>query len=91
MTVNCYDDREFWRRHKRKVYVTLGVFGSGYLLYKLYDARRSSLNDLEKQLAYERENEELVKAQLRLADSHNLLLFMLLMKMNPHLCDSFLC
>ncbi|KZV46518.1 peroxisome biogenesis protein 3-2 [Dorcoceras hygrometricum] len=56
---------EFWRRHKRKVYLTLGVFGSGYLLYKLYDARRSRLNDLEKQDADERENDELIKAQIQ--------------------------
>ncbi|KAI3455756.1 hypothetical protein Pfo_012419 [Paulownia fortunei] len=56
---------KFWRRHKRKVYVTLGVFGSGYLLYKLYDARRRKLSDLEKQLADERENDELIKAQIQ--------------------------
>ncbi|KAL0464174.1 UNVERIFIED_CONTAM: Peroxisome biogenesis protein 3-2 [Sesamum latifolium] len=71
---------EFWRRHKRKVYVTLGVFGSGYLLYKLYDVRRHRLSDLEKQLADEREKEELIKAQIqahfesvqRIADSTTL-------------------
>ncbi|XP_073281917.1 peroxisome biogenesis protein 3-2-like isoform X2 [Primulina huaijiensis] len=56
---------EFWRRHKRKVYVTLGFFGSGYLFYKLYDARRSRLNDLEKQCVVERENDELIKAQIQ--------------------------
>ncbi|KAL6494332.1 hypothetical protein OROGR_031132 [Orobanche gracilis] len=56
---------EFWGRHKRRVYVTLGVLGSGYLLYKLYDARRSRLSDLEKQLARERESEELMKAQIQ--------------------------
>ncbi|KAL6552551.1 hypothetical protein OROHE_007915 [Orobanche hederae] len=56
---------EFWRRHKRRVYVTLGVLGSGYLLYKLYDARRSRLSDLVKQLARERESEELIKAQIQ--------------------------
>ncbi|GER32888.1 peroxin 3 [Striga asiatica] len=71
---------EFWRRHKRKVYVTLGVVGSGYLLYKLYDARRRRISDLEKQLARERESEELIKAQIqahfegvqRIADSTTL-------------------
>lgn len=52
------------------MYVTLGVCGSGYLLYKLYDASRRRLNDLEKQLADERENEELIKSQLRLTDPH---------------------
>lgn len=46
------------------MYVTLGLLGSGYILYKLYDARRRRLSDLEKQLAHEKENEELVKAQL---------------------------
>lgn len=56
---------EFWRRHKRKVYVTLGVFGSGYLLYKLYDSHKQHLIDLEKEFASERENEELVKAQMK--------------------------
>lgn len=56
---------EFWRRHKRKVYVTLGVFGSGYLLYKLYDSHKQHLIHLEKEFASERENEELVKAQMK--------------------------
>ncbi|KAG8388012.1 hypothetical protein BUALT_Bualt02G0081000 [Buddleja alternifolia] len=71
---------DLWRRHKRKVYVTLGVFGSGYLLYRLYDARRRRLHDLKKQLADDRENEELIKAQVqahfesvqRIADSTTL-------------------
>lgn len=54
------------------MYVALGVFGGGYALYRLYDARRCSLNDLERQLADERENEELIKAQLRPADPRNL-------------------
>ncbi|PIN22508.1 Peroxisomal assembly protein PEX3 [Handroanthus impetiginosus] len=75
-----WEFRGFWRRHKRKVYVTLGVFGSGYLLYKLYDARRRRLHDLEKQLADERESDELIKAQIqahfesvqRIADSTTL-------------------
>ncbi|XP_051119241.1 peroxisome biogenesis protein 3-2-like isoform X2 [Andrographis paniculata] len=56
---------EFWRKHKRKVYVTLGVFGSGYLLYKIYDARRRRLCDLETQLSAERESEELIKTQIQ--------------------------
>ncbi|KAM7471096.1 hypothetical protein LguiA_009279 [Lonicera macranthoides] len=56
---------EFWKRHKRKLYVTLGVFGSGYLLYKLYDTQRRKLADLERELAGERENDELVKAQMQ--------------------------
>lgn len=47
------------------MYVTLGVFGSGYLLYKLYDTQRRKLAELERELAGERANDELVKAQLR--------------------------
>lgn len=42
-----------------------GILGGGYFLYRLYDARKKQLLDLEKVLAEERENEELVKAQLR--------------------------
>ncbi|KAK4486105.1 hypothetical protein RD792_008773 [Penstemon davidsonii] len=76
---------EFWRRHKRKLYVTLGVCGSGFLLYKLYDARTRRLSDLQKQFADEKENEELIKAQIqahfesvqRIADSTTL----------PHVMD----
>ncbi|KAK3001401.1 hypothetical protein RJ639_022275 [Escallonia herrerae] len=57
--------REIWRRHKRNVYVTLGVFGSGYIFYKLYEAHRRRLSDLERELASERENDELLKAQMQ--------------------------
>lgn len=56
---------DFWRRHKRKVYVTLGVLGSGYFLYKLYDAHRRKISDLERELASERENDELIRAQMQ--------------------------
>lgn len=56
---------DFWRRHKRKVYVTLGVFGSGYVLYRLYEAHRRRLSDLERELAAERENEQLIKAHVQ--------------------------
>ncbi|KAL3529207.1 hypothetical protein ACH5RR_008529 [Cinchona calisaya] len=56
---------KFWRRHKRKVYVTLGVLGSGYFLYKLYDAHRRRISDLERELASERENDELIKSQMQ--------------------------
>ncbi|XP_057464334.1 peroxisome biogenesis protein 3-2-like [Actinidia eriantha] len=56
---------EFWKRHRRKVYLTLGVLGSGYLAYKLYDAHRRRLSDLEGQLAGERENDELIKIQMQ--------------------------
>lgn len=57
--------RDFWRRHRRKIFVSVGVFGSGYLLYKLYDAHRRRLDDLETELAVQRENEELIKAQMQ--------------------------
>ncbi|TYI69360.1 hypothetical protein E1A91_D08G149900v1 [Gossypium mustelinum] len=58
--------RDLWRRHRRKVLVTAGVLGSGYLLYKLYDAHKRRLTDLERQLANERENDEFIKAQMQL-------------------------
>ncbi|KAJ9162487.1 hypothetical protein P3X46_022254 [Hevea brasiliensis] len=57
--------REFWRRHRRKILIAAGVFGSGYFFYKLYNAHKSSLADLERQLADEREHEELIKAQMQ--------------------------
>ncbi|KAF3656458.1 Peroxisome biogenesis protein 3-2 [Capsicum annuum] len=61
-----YDaDREFWRRHKRKVYVIFGVLGSGYLLYKLYEGHRRRLSDLERELADEKRNEELIGSQIK--------------------------
>lgn len=56
---------EFWRRHKRKVYVTFGVLGSGYLLYKLYEGHKRRLSDLERELADERRNEELIRSQIK--------------------------
>ncbi|WMV22130.1 hypothetical protein MTR67_015515 [Solanum verrucosum] len=56
---------EFWRRHKRKVYVTFGVLGSGYLLYKLYEGHKQRLSDLERELADERRNEELIRSQIK--------------------------
>ncbi|CAL5433018.1 unnamed protein product [Camellia sinensis] len=57
--------REIWKRHKKKVYFTIGVLGSGYLLYKLYDAHKRRLSDLERELAQERENDELIKAHMQ--------------------------
>ncbi|CAB4281364.1 unnamed protein product [Prunus armeniaca] len=58
--------RGFWRRHRRKLYVTAGVLGSGYLLYKLYNAHRQRLADLDTELEHERDrNEELIKAQMQ--------------------------
>lgn len=57
--------RDFWRRHRRKAFVTVGVFGGGYILYKLYDAHKCRLADLERELAGERANDELIKAQMQ--------------------------
>ncbi|KAG5041801.1 hypothetical protein JHK85_014277 [Glycine max] len=57
--------RDFWRRHRRKVFVTVGVLGSGYLLYKLYGAHRHGVQELERELAVQRETEELMKAQMQ--------------------------
>ncbi|KAE8676137.1 Peroxisome bioproteinsis protein 3-2 [Hibiscus syriacus] len=57
--------RDLWRRHRRKVLVTAGVVGSGYLLYKLYYAHKRRLTDLERELARERENDEFIKAQMQ--------------------------
>lgn len=45
------------------MFVALGVFGSGYVIYKLHDAHRRRISDLERQLEGERQVEELVKAQ----------------------------
>ncbi|XP_015059546.1 peroxisome biogenesis protein 3-2-like [Solanum pennellii] len=52
---------EFWRRYRRKAYVTLGVLGSGYFLYKLYDRHRRKLSDLHTELEQERRSDELIK------------------------------
>ncbi|XP_012072551.1 peroxisome biogenesis protein 3-2 isoform X2 [Jatropha curcas] len=57
--------RDFWRRHRRKILITAGVFGSGYYLYKLYNAQKRNLADLERQLADEREHDEHIKAQMQ--------------------------
>ncbi|KAL6178208.1 hypothetical protein ACLB2K_049727 [Fragaria x ananassa] len=58
--------RGFWRRHKRKVLVTTGVLGGGYLLYKLYNAHSQRLADLQAELAREQESsDELLKAKMQ--------------------------
>ncbi|CAL0313786.1 unnamed protein product [Lupinus luteus] len=57
--------RDLWRRHRRKIFVSVGVLGSGYFLYKLYGAHRSRLDALERELAFQRESEELMKAQMQ--------------------------
>ncbi|XVF50524.1 hypothetical protein PTKIN_Ptkin04bG0108300 [Pterospermum kingtungense] len=58
--------RALWRRHRRKILVATGVLGSGYILYKLYDAHKRRLTDLERQLASERQNDEFIKAQMQI-------------------------
>ncbi|GAB4845280.1 hypothetical protein Ancab_038689 [Ancistrocladus abbreviatus] len=55
----------FWRRHRRKIYVTLGVLGGGYFAYKLYDAYKHGVSQLEIELAGERENDERIKAKMQ--------------------------
>ncbi|KAI3815636.1 hypothetical protein L1987_15313 [Smallanthus sonchifolius] len=57
---------EFWRTHKRKVYVSLGLCGGGYILYKFYDAYEKRVSELQRQLADEQENDELLKAQMQM-------------------------
>ncbi|MCL7032495.1 hypothetical protein MKW94_002397 [Papaver nudicaule] len=57
--------RGFWRRHRRKLIVSAGLLGSGYTLYKLYNAHKQRLLDLEEELEAERQTNELVKAQLQ--------------------------
>ncbi|WCJ42044.1 Peroxisome biogenesis protein 3-2 [Euphorbia peplus] len=57
--------RDFWRRHRRKILITSGVLGSGYCLYKLYNAHQRRLADFERELASEREHDELIKAQMQ--------------------------
>ncbi|KAL2927737.1 Peroxisome biogenesis protein 3-2 [Bienertia sinuspersici] len=57
--------RSFWRRHKKKIFVTLGIAGSGYFLYKLYDAHKCRVAELEDELAAQRENDETIKIQMQ--------------------------
>ncbi|KDO62866.1 hypothetical protein CISIN_1g017709mg [Citrus sinensis] len=52
---------DFWRRHRRKIFITTGVLGGGYLLYKLYDSQRR-IADLDRQQC---EHDELLKAQMQ--------------------------
>ncbi|KAL5545037.1 hypothetical protein UlMin_008821 [Ulmus minor] len=58
--------RNMWRRHRRKVFVCCGLFGGGYLLYKLYNAHRQRLDNLERELASERKKVDgLIKDQMQ--------------------------
>jgi len=56
--------RDFWRRHRRKIFLSVGVVGGGYCLYKLYGAHRQRLDALEMELDVQRQSDELIKAQL---------------------------
>ncbi|KAK9115397.1 hypothetical protein Syun_022194 [Stephania yunnanensis] len=55
--------RDFWRRHRRKGLVTLGICGSGYLLYKFYVAHRRRLVELDILLEGEKQTDEIIKNQ----------------------------
>ncbi|CAN6925592.1 unnamed protein product, partial [Brassica oleracea] len=57
--------RDFWRKQRRKILVTTTCLGSGLLIYKLYNAHTRNLADLERELANERHNDELIKAQMK--------------------------
>ncbi|XP_018487090.1 peroxisome biogenesis protein 3-1 [Raphanus sativus] len=57
--------RGLWRKHRRKILVTTTCLGSGYLLYKLYNAHTRNLADLERELADERHNDDIIKTQMK--------------------------
>ncbi|KAL1221643.1 Peroxisome biogenesis protein 3-1 [Cardamine amara subsp. amara] len=57
--------RGFWSKHRRKILVTTSCLGSGYLLYKLYNVHTRKLADLERELANERENDNIIKTQMK--------------------------
>ncbi|KAB1212327.1 Peroxisome biogenesis protein 3-2 [Morella rubra] len=61
--------RDFWRRHRRKIFVTVGALGGGYVLYKLYDANRRRVIEWERELAEQErilaERENFIKAQMQ--------------------------
>lgn len=57
--------RDFWRRHRRKIFLSVGVVGGGYCLYKLYGAHRQRLDALEMELDVQRQTDELIKAQMQ--------------------------
>lgn len=57
--------RDFWRRHRRKIFLSAGVLGGGYCLYKLYGAHRQRLHSLERELQLQRETEDLMKSQMQ--------------------------
>jgi len=83
-SLDSIPSRSFWSRHKRKIFVSLGVLGSGYALYKLYDAHRKRIFDLDKELESQREVDELIKTQydLFLKKFIYLLLFLVAQNLN---------
>ncbi|XP_056854187.1 peroxisome biogenesis protein 3-1-like [Raphanus sativus] len=57
--------RGLWRKHRRKILVTTTCLGSGYLLYKLYNTHTRNLAHLERELADERHNDDIIKTQMK--------------------------
>ncbi|XP_058732448.1 peroxisome biogenesis protein 3-2-like [Vicia villosa] len=57
--------RDFWRRHRRKIFISVGVIGGGYCLYNLYGVHRQKLDGLERELQVQRETEERMKDQMQ--------------------------
>ncbi|KAI7726089.1 hypothetical protein M8C21_024702, partial [Ambrosia artemisiifolia] len=48
------------------IYVSVGVCGGGYILYKFYDAYTNRISQLQQQLADDQQNEDLLKAQMQM-------------------------
>ncbi|XP_020580488.1 peroxisome biogenesis protein 3-1-like isoform X2 [Phalaenopsis equestris] len=57
--------RGLWNRHRRRIFITLGALGGGYVIYKFYDAHRRRVTVLERRLEGAREVDELIKSQLQ--------------------------
>ncbi|KAI5382577.1 hypothetical protein KIW84_070135 [Lathyrus oleraceus] len=57
--------RDFWRRHRRKIFISVGVIGGGYCLYNLYAVHRRKLHGLERELQLQRETDERIKDQMQ--------------------------
>lgn len=55
---------DFLRRHRKKIFVSCGLVGGGYILYKLYGAHTQRLAELESELESERQKDETIKRQL---------------------------
>uniref|UniRef100_A0A1D1XMM1 Peroxisome biogenesis protein 3-1 n=1 Tax=Anthurium amnicola TaxID=1678845 RepID=A0A1D1XMM1_9ARAE len=57
--------RGLWTRHRRRIFVSVGVLGAGYAVYRLYASHRQRVLELELQCEGKRRADELVKAQLQ--------------------------